>query len=432
MSRKHIVVLIPLFVAVVSSDLHADDVLLNEWNAVNARNSIADGDAFFGTELAGNGGNWIELLTVKDVDMRGWQLRWTEQEPAANGDLFSEGTLTFSNADLWSTIQAGSIIAIIESEDADGQGVLTGTDISYNPSEDDWTINISTFAELDSDTRLVTTVTNDGIDSEFSVGNSDWSLTILDAVGNIVSGPTGEGALDVAGNALWSGGGISNSEAGALEGPGRGSPSACWESISSADDFYDDTKSSSFGLPNVDFVADIGSYRTTQDLTALRGEDSEGFGDFDSSGEYDLADIDVLTTQIISQSHSPCYDLTSDGLVDFADLKDLVVNRIATHLGDVDLDGDVDEVDYEIWDTWKFTVDNTWGTGDFNADGNTDGADFNIWNANKTIGGFAIGNVSVPEPKTSVLGWLSVPLAIVIRRRSFPPGSLPRRESAGV
>ena len=417
MTRKTSLILSLLFM-VLSPNLMADDVLLNEWNAVGTGRAISDGDAFFGVDFDGNGGNWMELIVVNDVDMRGWQLRWTEQEAAANGDPISEGTLTFADADLWSDVKAGTLITIIESEDAGGQGVETGTDTSYDPAGGDWTINISTFAELDAAFPLITTVTNDGMDSEFSVGNDDWNLTIMDASGAVISGPTGEGAQDEAGNTIWMGSGVGSSEAGSLEGPGRGAPRACWESITAASAFYDDTDSSSFGLPNVDFIVDTGSYRTIQDLTALRGGSPEGFGDFDSSGEFDLADIDALSAQIALETHSPCYDLTEDGVVDVADLEELVVNRVGTLMGDVDLDGDVDEFDYEVWDMNKFAPATTWATGDFNGDGTTDVSDFNYWNANKTSGAESTRS-AVPEPRTLTLLWIGILLAYGRQRSLF-------------
>lgn len=425
MQNRALIVVTLLLVAPSAGLVVADEVLLNEWNSVGSGKVVADGDLFFGTEFDGNGGNWMELLTVNDVDLRGWQLHWTEQETAANGDPISEGTLTFSDADLWANVRAGSIITVIESEDADGQDIVTSTDVSYDPAGGDWTINISTFAELDSDSPLITTITNDGMDGEFSVGNDDWNLTIMDASGSVVSGPTGEGAQDEAGNVVWSGGGISSSEAGALEGPGRGASIACWESITSAGPFYDDTKSSSFGAPNVDFLLDDGVYRTVQDLTALRGGTPEGSGDFDSSGEFDLADIDLLTEQITLENHSVCYDLTGDGFVDASDLEDLVVNRIETQLGDVDLNGVVDELDYEVWNANKFTIDNSWLTADFNADGHTDVTDFNIWNANRTADTGPLNTV-VPEPSTSIIVWLGIFLA------SLPPAVRFRREACAI
>ena len=384
----------------------AAEVVVNEWNAVGGAGPIPDGDSFFG-EITGNGGNWIELLVIQDVDMRGWKLNWVEQEATAAGDPFTEGTITFSTDTLWSTVKAGSIITIIETSDADGENVDTSTDVSFDPANDDWWINVATTEEIGRANPLITTVTNDGADGEFSVGNDDWTVTILDGNDEVIFGPVGEGATDSDGNVIWPGGGVSSSEAGSLEGPGRGAPLACWQSITAADPFYDDTKSSSFGQPNVDFQIDTLEYRTTQDLTALRGGTPEGFGDFDSSDTFDLADIDSLTDEIANDNHSPCFDLTGDGTVDSADLEDLVVNRVGTLMGDADLDGDVDVMDYETWNTNLFVAGNTWATGDFNADGSTDVSDFNIWNDNKTSGQAASAS-AVPEPNALLLITISL------------------------
>ena len=48
--------------------------------------------------------------------------------------------------------------------------------------------------------------------------------------------------------------------------------------------------------------------------------------------------------------------------------------------GDGNLDGLVNEADFDIWNTNKFTAMAVWSRGDFNADGIVDGSDFGIWN----------------------------------------------------
>jgi hypothetical protein len=52
-------------------------------------------------------------------------------------------------------------------------------------------------------------------------------------------------------------------------------------------------------------------------------------------------------------------------------------------LGDANLDGFVDGLDFIIWNDHKFTAEAAWCAGDFNADGFVDGQDFIVWNANK-------------------------------------------------
>jgi hypothetical protein len=55
-------------------------------------------------------------------------------------------------------------------------------------------------------------------------------------------------------------------------------------------------------------------------------------------------------------------------------------------LGDANLDGVVDGLDFGIWNAHKFTAVTAWSAGDFNATGTVDGQDFDIWNNNKFTG----------------------------------------------
>ncbi|MCA9149232.1 MAG: hypothetical protein KDA92_08040, partial [Planctomycetales bacterium] len=128
----------------------AADVVLNEYNAVSGSNRLDDGkgiDRYFGT-IVGNGGNWFELLVVNDhVDMRGWRMDWTEDEPADAGGI-TRGSMTLSQDPIWSDLRAGSLITFIETVDAGGvAGKNTQTDISYDPVADDWWINVATREE---------------------------------------------------------------------------------------------------------------------------------------------------------------------------------------------------------------------------------------------------------------------------------------------
>lgn len=390
-----LVVLITLFTLDVSP---AADVILNEYNAVGNSGPIEDGDTVF-MHIDGNGGNWFELLVINDVDMRGWTLNWVEDEEAANGDPQSTGTILLSDASLWSNVERGTMLTFIETADAGGQGIDTSTDVSFDPANGDWTMNFST---VNKQGDLVTTTTNDGADGEFSVGNDNWTLTILNAKGELVFGPVGEGARSENGDEIWPGGGVSSSEAGSLEGPGRGASLECWQSITNQSTFYDDTDSTSFGQANVDFLS-TKMYRTSQDLSALRGGTPEGLGDFDSSFAFDLPDILALGEQVASQRHEICFDLTGDRLVDVDDLEELVVNRVGSFMGDSDLDGNVDAEDFAIWETSIFTEGTDWTTGDFNGDGVTDVRDFNIWNSHRTD----LAPVGVPEPYGLVLALLA-------------------------
>lgn len=105
-------------------------VVLNEYNAVKGSEVLDDDgtDTTFGT-VEGNGGDWIELLTTTDVDLRGWQVELWNRE---NGPLELTDTITFSNNALLADIAAGTIITIAESQ---------AEDLSYDPDDGDFTIN---------------------------------------------------------------------------------------------------------------------------------------------------------------------------------------------------------------------------------------------------------------------------------------------------
>ena len=62
-------------------------LILNEYNCVSGSNLLDNdnSDTFFG-RVEGNGDNWIELVVTGDhADIRGWQLRWLENDGDGNG-----------------------------------------------------------------------------------------------------------------------------------------------------------------------------------------------------------------------------------------------------------------------------------------------------------------------------------------------------------
>ncbi len=159
------------------------DVILNEYNAVDANSYLGGGtaeaddnggrasDTYFG-RIRGNGGDWFELVVVKDhLDMRKWHL-----------DIFEDGvvdkpekTLDLTNHPIWADLRSGTIITVSES---------VPSDISYNPAAGDWWINVQA-----SDTA-------DGLYIEaksFKVSKSDWQLRLRNAAGTVIFGPAGEG-----------------------------------------------------------------------------------------------------------------------------------------------------------------------------------------------------------------------------------------------
>ena len=94
------------------------------------------------------------------------------------------------------------------------------------------------------------------------------------------------------------------------------------------------------------------------------------------------------------------FDLTGDGVANFDDVTEWVVNLKGTLLGDANLDGSVDGSDFSVWNSHKFTNLAAYCSGDFNGDGSVDGSDFSIWNGHK----FRTASAVVPEPV--VAGWL--------------------------
>jgi hypothetical protein len=195
-------------------------LILNEYNAVGPGKMLADDgrDTHFG-RVAGNGGNWIELVVTRDgVDLRGWKLDWTEKAEA--------GTLVLSDDPLWTTLRAGTILTLIDRDTKDGG---LDTDTSFDPEAGDWWINICT-----RDARYI--ISDASSPGRLNTGNDDFTLTIRNAAGELVFGPCGEGA------GVWTGGGVNSQEGGALQ--ADPSPAITPESP------YSDVNHTSFGAPN--------------------------------------------------------------------------------------------------------------------------------------------------------------------------------------
>ena len=95
--------------------------------------------------------------------------------------------------------------------------------------------------------------------------------------------------------------------------------------------------------------------------------------------------------------------------------------------GDADLDGHVDALDFDIWDTNKFVSAAAWSRGDFNADGVVDGQDFIEWNINKFQSSDGAAQIMLPqtlrEPqKIDATGHIQVNEANMLgTTNAFPP-----------
>lgn len=135
-------------------------------------------------------------------------------------------------------------------------------------------------------------------------------------------------------------------------------------------------------------------------------------GDFDADGQLDAVDIDELVAAVAGQETTLLYDLNHDGELTLDDVDEWLAlggqanlpSRNAYLVGDANLDGVVDEHDFQAWNSHKFTELAAWTAGDFNADGFVDGRDLLLWNANKFT---SADSPVVPEP-TSPIGMVFV------------------------
>ena len=150
-------------------------------------------------------------------------------------------------------------------------------------------------------------------------------------------------------------------------------------------------------------------------------------GDFDGDGDFACADVDALVQAIVSGENDDFYDLTGEGIVNNSDLSEWLAlagdAELASgnpyQVGDANLDGVVDGLDFIVWNDSKFTSTAAWCQGDFNASGTVDGSDYVLWNGNK----FTSADLhAVPEPATW-MGALFAAGLLGTRRSSRSPST---------
>jgi ELWxxDGT repeat protein len=92
-------------------------------------------------------------------------------------------------------------------------------------------------------------------------------------------------------------------------------------------------------------------------------------GDFDKNHFLNAADIDLLFAAIGAGMNDPAFDLTGDGLVNHADATHLVETVLDAQFGDANLDGRVDQRDFNTF-ARNFGRNDTpgWRDGNFNGD----------------------------------------------------------------
>ena len=129
-------------------------------------------------------------------------------------------------------------------------------------------------------------------------------------------------------------------------------------------------------------------------------------GDFNLSGSHDPSDIDMIYAEVpgtVPPTDSK-YDLVADGVVNQADVDELVMGLMSRRYGDTDLDQDVDLTDFQNFLTHfdpLGMISTTWLQGNFDGDDNTDLTDFSVLVTNFSPNGYPA--TSVPEPSSLML-----------------------------
>lgn len=130
--------------------------------------------------------------------------------------------------------------------------------------------------------------------------------------------------------------------------------------------------------------------------------------DFTGDGVCDITDVDLMQSlgplaPGIPATGNEDFDLNGDGVVDLMDRDEWLSVAASTNcfgspykLGDANLDGVVDGIDFITWNGAKFTDSLLWSDGNFNGDSVVDGQDFIAWNQNKFTS--SDGVTAVPEP----------------------------------
>jgi hypothetical protein len=155
------------------------------------------------------------------------------------------------------------------------------------------------------------------------------------------------------------------------------------------------------------------------DAFFLNLEENPGIrGDFDASGGLELADINLLSAEIVAGTNTASFNLNGDAVVDGDDLTVWVKDLKKTWFGDANLDGEFGSADLvAVFDVGKFEKNEaaTWDQGDWNGDGFFGSGD--LVRAFQD-GGYELGPVvaaTVPEPSTLVL--LSFAGLALLRKR---------------
>jgi hypothetical protein len=347
-------------------------VILNEYNAVDSLEYINGGDAssdddsgtasdvYFGRVL-GNGGDWFELIVLGDgsagtTDLRAYQIQ--VGTPLSDGSLDVQCTLVLSDDSTWSAVENGTILTFIEDNSANG-GLDTSVKQVDNRTSEGW---IWTNVWLgDTDLLDYTDEATNGYDlsaspdvSGLGIDELDTQFRILDASGQIVFGPAGEGVAPVSG--------VSANDVFELENHPSLDITPLDDAQTDPDELgYDDGASgSSFGAPNdwhlgsggslvyqdfSEFMVEAALYDTWAAAHGLSGSDALAASDYDEDGFSNLEEY-LFAGDPTDSSAAPT--VTFDAMAPY---------EIAASVRS-------DDADYSIYPQWSRDLEN-WYSSDF-------------------------------------------------------------------
>ncbi|MCA9211867.1 MAG: PEP-CTERM sorting domain-containing protein [Planctomycetales bacterium] len=160
-------------------------------------------------------------------------------------------------------------------------------------------------------------------------------------------------------------------------------------------------------------------FKGTETPLTLAGLANTVAGDFDNSGQRDVADLDLLADAMVSGDVA--FDLNGDGNVNIADRIEWVENLSNTFMGDANFDGEFNSSDFvTVFTPAKYETGQaaTWAEGDWNGDKEFDSSDFVTafsgggYESGPRNGGLQV----VPEPSGIVL--LLTGLFFLMRRHN--------------
>lgn len=140
------------------------------------------------------------------------------------------------------------------------------------------------------------------------------------------------------------------------------------------------------------------------------------WGDFNRDGQLNIDDVDLLCAAVQHEADDQ-FDLNEDGLVDAADLSQMIQTTLQTSFGDANLDGVFNSADLiAVFQAGQYedteSKNSTWATGDWNCDGEFSSGDM--------VTAFQKGNyqpAAVPSAGRNE-SWLDSATALRIRGES--------------